>query len=216
MTSVSIEWVFGCQKVNHARSGWPTSIISIANRPAVTDEAHDHGGVQDRLQLGALQDVNQKSGEKRTRAQRNDRQIAEKSTGRRRSGCPCWSGSTRNTGKARPHRPPSASTTAQGASQSRNCESEVRSAPRAIHRLSANSGRLAMFHLRAGARTSTPPALSPMPPSTCNKPSARCPGVPATGMLRGNALAAKTGSFGSARLPNRIAPVGQASTQAGM
>ena len=33
VTSVSIEWTFGCQNVNQARSGWPTSTIRIATAP---------------------------------------------------------------------------------------------------------------------------------------------------------------------------------------
>ena len=33
VTSVSIEWTFGCQNVNQARIGCPTSIISTATAP---------------------------------------------------------------------------------------------------------------------------------------------------------------------------------------
>ena len=33
VTSVSIECTLGCQKVNQARSGWPTSTISTATAP---------------------------------------------------------------------------------------------------------------------------------------------------------------------------------------
>src|SRR5579864_5667802 len=47
------------------------------NRTAIADETHNHGGVQNGLQLGALQNVDQKSCEERARPQGNDPQIEE-------------------------------------------------------------------------------------------------------------------------------------------
>ena len=72
VTSVSIECTFGCQNVNQARSGCPTSIASTATAPLVADEADDYRAVDHRLQLLLLQDVQQKAGKERARAQRDD------------------------------------------------------------------------------------------------------------------------------------------------
>ena len=47
------------------------------DRAAIADKADDNGGVQDRLQLSALQNVDQKPGKERACAQGNDSQIEE-------------------------------------------------------------------------------------------------------------------------------------------
>src|SRR5579863_5579344 len=57
--------------------GLPNVDHQDRDRAAVADEPDDYSGVEDRLQLGALQDVDEESGEERTRAQRDDAEIEE-------------------------------------------------------------------------------------------------------------------------------------------
>jgi hypothetical protein len=75
VTSVSMECVLGCQKVNQKRSGCPTSIIKDADGAAVADESDDDGVFRMGAELGLLQDVDQESGEERARAERDHAEI---------------------------------------------------------------------------------------------------------------------------------------------
>ena len=75
VTSVSIECTLGYQNVNQNAQRLSDVHRQHGHRAAVADEPDDHGAVDDGAQFVHLQDVEQKAGKERARAERDHSQV---------------------------------------------------------------------------------------------------------------------------------------------
>src|ERR1039458_9160271 len=158
-------------------------------RPAIADEPDHHRRVQNRLELGTLQDVNEESGEERARPQCDDSEIKKnpKTKGEAvvhirlvQPVVQAQTGGIDSDGeKNSPGRQPQQKSRERG-SLFAPCD------PLLVGQSAV--GNHGASHVAPPTRlsnqnpNSTPPALSPTPPSTCNKPLAPFRCAPAGGM----------------------------------
>ena len=210
VTSVSIECTLGYQKVNQARSGWPTSTARARDRAAVADQADDDGAVDDGAQFLEFQDVEQEAGEEGAGAEGDHGEIEEDPqaegeavvhVGLVQAFDQAEAGGVEAEGE---QRDPGQRSTTGTARWSSACT------PRVMKSLSTVATPSPLRDAAHSANSRTHSLFRPVVDLGIG--AERFEQAEAVGLLRARA----TSLAASFRLPKRMAPVGQASAQAGM